>query len=174
MHNRHITLEGVFQLNNLPPRGATDLHEPVQQNCPHLGLQKRMVLHHVDVAAVGLILLQHVVPHHILTGPAGRTSEMGAHTHVKSRRQTIWLLHGFSGGLGDKLERQETTPQQRYSPQSRKWGTPHRGGKYVLTVIVGEAWAYQTNWLVFFLIRCWDPPVRTGIRTPAQLHTERP
>lgn len=71
----------------------------------------------------------------------------------------------------------ETTPQQRYSPQSRKWGTTHRGGKYVVTVIVGEAWVYQTNWLVFFLIRCGNPPVWTctpGIRTPAQLHTERP
>lgn len=30
----------------------------------------RMVLHHVDIPGVSLILLQHVVPYHILTGPA--------------------------------------------------------------------------------------------------------
>lgn len=54
-----------------PPRRATDLHEPVQENCPHVGLQMRMILHHVDVSCVGLVLLQHVVPDDILTGPTG-------------------------------------------------------------------------------------------------------
>lgn len=32
-----------------------------------------MVLHHVDVPSVSLILLQHIVPNHILTGPAVKT-----------------------------------------------------------------------------------------------------
>lgn len=54
----------------------TDLHEPVQENRPHLGLQMRMFLHHVYIAGVGLILLQHVVPYHILTGPAGNQTQM--------------------------------------------------------------------------------------------------
>ncbi len=36
----------------------------------------RMLLHHVDVSGVGLILLQHVVPYHILTGPADNKTEM--------------------------------------------------------------------------------------------------
>lgn len=59
----------------LQSKDGTDLHEPVQENCPHLGLQMWMVLHHVDVPGVGFILLQHVVPYHILTGPADDKTE---------------------------------------------------------------------------------------------------
>lgn len=58
-------------------RYVTYLHKPVQENCPHLRLQMRMVLHHVDIPGVGLILLQHVVPYHILTGPTGNKKRDG-------------------------------------------------------------------------------------------------
>lgn len=65
-----------------------------------------------------------------------------------------------------------TNQATEYSPQCRKWGTMHRGCKYVVKVIMGEACIDQGNRLVFFLIRCGDPPVRTcitRIRIPAQL-----
>lgn len=55
-------------------RRTTDLHQPVQKDGPHLGLQVRVFLHHVDVSGVGLIFLQHVAPHHIFTGPTGQRS----------------------------------------------------------------------------------------------------
>lgn len=64
-------------LLNLSLRHATNLHEPVQENCPHLGLQMRMLVHHVDIPGVGLILLQHVAPYHILTGPADEQNRDG-------------------------------------------------------------------------------------------------
>lgn len=100
---------------------ATDLHQPVQENCPHLGLQMRMVLHHVDIPGVSLILLQHVVPYHILTGPAGKKTEMDTMVtlhcplvqhesmisldiyikHKINRKcrvnASIWFLHSFTG-----------------------------------------------------------------------------
>lgn len=100
---------------------ATDLHQPVQENCPHLGLQMRMVLHHVDIPGVSLILLQHVVPYHILTGPAGKKTEMDTMVtlhcplvqhesmisldiymkHKINRKcwvnASIWFLHCFTG-----------------------------------------------------------------------------
>lgn len=60
----------------------------------------------------------------------------------------------------------------KHSPQRRERGATHRGGKYAVKVIVGEACVYQSNRLVFFVIRRGDPPVRTcipGIRIPAKL-----
>lgn len=61
----------------------------------------------------------------------------------------------------------------QHSPQCGKRGTAHRGCKYAVKVIVRKACIYQSNRLVFFVIRSGDPPVRTcitGIRIPAQLH----
>ena len=55
----------------------TDLHEPIQENGPHLGLKMRMLVHHVDIPGVALVLFQHVVPHNVLTGPAEREIKEG-------------------------------------------------------------------------------------------------
>lgn len=60
-----------------------------------------------------------------------------------------------------------------HSPQSGKRGAAHGGCEYAAKVIVGKSCVHQSNRLVFFVIRCGDPPVRTcipRIRIPARLH----
>lgn len=68
----------------------TDLHKPVQEDGPHLGLQMWMLLQHVGVLRVGPVLLQHVAPHHILTGPADKYRSINSKsTHRKNRRKQL-------------------------------------------------------------------------------------
>lgn len=73
---------------------------------------------------------------------------------------------------GDESYTQSTTHEDGHSPQSGKRRTAHRGGKYVVKVIVGESSVHQ-NWLVFVLIRRGDQSVRTrtaGVMVPVELH----
>lgn len=68
----------------------TDLHEPVQQDCSHLGLQMGMLLQHVDIPGVGPVLLQHVVPDHILTRPAVKYRGGGEYSsHLAKKKKII-------------------------------------------------------------------------------------
>lgn len=80
-----------------------------------------MLRQHVDIPAVALVLGQHVVPHHILTGPAGNTQSQRYHGNV--------LPVTLCGA----------EPDDGHSPQRRQGGAVDRGHKYVVKVEVQEA-----------------------------------
>lgn len=135
------------------PRWVTYLHEPVEENCPHLGLQVRMVLHHADIPGVSLILLQHVVPYHILTGPAvNNTFDSTAKLLLSFcpitdydlyKRRTFFLSTRQTRNVALTLTNLRwLTSQELHSPQGGKWGATNGRCEYVVKVIVGEACIY--------------------------------